>query len=84
MRPKLDRLERSWRRTRVFFWIFSFGIALIVGINIASGPEASGGSALRQLGYGLLMLVGATIVVGFNWLIYKFMRRWAQHEDSLE
>lgn len=61
--------------------LFLAWIALIVGINVASGPERSNGTPLEHLGYGALMLAGATAIFGFQWFIFKLVRRIAAHTD---
>lgn len=66
---------------RLFFIVFPAWIALIVGVNIASGPVESGGTAWEQVGYGLLMLLGAAAIFAFQWLIFKFVRSYAAHSD---
>lgn len=82
MKSKSHHVEKIWRHTRTIFFIFPFLIALIVGINAAYGPERSGGTALQQIGYGLLMLAFAALVYGFSWLVFKLVRAWAEHEDG--
>ena len=73
MRDKKAEIERAWRRWKRFFVFFPFWVALIVGINIYQGQDATGYSALEMVGIGVLFVMFAAVIFGAGRLIYRFI-----------
>ena len=73
MSDKKAEIERAWRRSKRFFVFFPFWVALIVGINIYQGQDATGYSALEMVGIGILFVMFGAIIFGAGWLIYRFV-----------
>ena len=82
MRSRTAEVERNWRRTLWFFRFFPFWIALILGINL--WDDHSKGQTfdwtLIWVGLSFLAFTGGLYIV--SRLIYKFVRRYAQHRDN--
>jgi len=82
MKSNLKRVEKIWRRTRMIFFLCPISIALIVGIDIAVGPERGGGTPLQLIGYGLLLLVYSSFIFGLCWLTFRFVRFVIEMRDE--
>jgi len=77
-----DFVERQWRYVKRFMLLVPVWILLIAAFNI--WDDSKGGQPLQwyTVAYPIGMIAFASVIFLFMRLIFKFVRRYVEHEDK--
>jgi hypothetical protein len=84
MMRQTDYLDRIWRRTiQSFFGVLAV-LIFVLGINFWDASKSGNALPWDQVGIALGFMAYGCLILAASWLIYKFIRRRAEHYEKQE